>query len=200
MKIDDERPQTPEWMLTYADMVTLLLTIFVMLVSMGELKQTDKFQGVADSLHAQFGSSSRLNLLPGELRPRNSLLASLILSGRAQREAAVGGAGERRLAIQFDPGSAELPDESAAKLRRWGARLPVTNREIEIRASMAASTDADSAFRRAHAVAQVLIAESKVDPARVRIAVTRPEGAGPDMRNMPAVPSVEIVLPGSGPR
>ena len=74
MKIHDEPPAgAPEWLLTYGDLMSLLLTIFVMLVSMGELKQTDKFQGVADSLHEQFGTDSASGLAHGELRPRNSI-------------------------------------------------------------------------------------------------------------------------------
>ena len=78
MRIADDPPTAPpEWLLTYGDLMTLLLTIFVMLVSMGELKQTDKFQGVADSLHEQFGrGDSQFGLAAGELRPRNSMLAA----------------------------------------------------------------------------------------------------------------------------
>ena len=73
--------------------MSLLLTIFVMLVSMGELKQTDKFQGVADSLHEQFGYDSPLGVLPGELRPRNSMLAAAAVAHRTQRRR---GDGERK--------------------------------------------------------------------------------------------------------
>lgn len=207
MMTEDDRPQTPEWMLTYADMVTLLLTIFVMLVSMGELKQTDKFQGVADSLHEQFGnSSSGHNMLPGELRPRNPLLAGLFLSGRALRTSAVAGGNAQALTLHFDQGSAELSEEHAVRLRQLGVRLSASAQRVEIRALVAPSSDAatpdasaqwEAAYRQAQAAARLLIAESKIEPGRIRIAVsgsTEKAASGPNMPKVPAVTPVEIVL------
>ena len=34
----------PEWVVTFGDMMSLLLTFFIMLVSMSEMKQEEKFQ------------------------------------------------------------------------------------------------------------------------------------------------------------
>jgi len=90
LAVDDERDaadSAPAWMVSYGDMMSLLLTLFVMLVSMSEIKQNDKFQGVADSLHEQFS----LNLSPAggrddELRPRNAALAVLAVAGRQARQ------------------------------------------------------------------------------------------------------------------
>ena len=36
---EDEAPGVPEWVVTYGDMMSLLLTFFIMLVSMSELKE-----------------------------------------------------------------------------------------------------------------------------------------------------------------
>jgi len=44
---------SPEWLTTYSDMVTLLLTFFVMLFSMASIDKL-KFEQVADSLRAAF--------------------------------------------------------------------------------------------------------------------------------------------------
>jgi chemotaxis protein MotB len=74
-------------------MMSLLLTFFIMLVSMSELKEDDRFQGVADSLHQHFGYDTSIDsVAPGELRPRNSILTALALAGRSKRIGAMEGA------------------------------------------------------------------------------------------------------------
>ncbi len=40
----------PAWVVTYGDMMSLLLTFFIILVSMSELKADHKFQRVMESL------------------------------------------------------------------------------------------------------------------------------------------------------
>ncbi len=52
---DEKNSGGNDWTLMYGDLMTLLLTFFVMLVSMSELKQNEKFQGIADSMAEQFG-------------------------------------------------------------------------------------------------------------------------------------------------
>ena len=50
MAIEEEpEPGIPEWVVTFGDMMSLLLTFFIMLVSMSEMKQDEKFQAVAES-------------------------------------------------------------------------------------------------------------------------------------------------------
>jgi chemotaxis protein MotB len=83
MKIDDDSPPTvPEWTVTFGDLMTILLTFFVMLVSMSEFKKTDRFQRVADSLERRFGGAGEQRL--PERDPR---IADLIEQGRSRREA-----------------------------------------------------------------------------------------------------------------
>ncbi len=57
--MEDEPPQgAPEWMTTYSDMVTLLLTFFVLLFSMSSI-DSEKFREITNSLSAAFmGSGS----------------------------------------------------------------------------------------------------------------------------------------------
>lgn len=157
---DDPPPSAPAWILTYADMMSLLLTFFIMLVSMGELKQTDKFQGIADSLHLQFGyDSSSMGMLPGQLRPRNSILAAMALLGRSKRQDALDGGLKERAppgdvqrvrivrpgnrttigaAIFFDerpgkPAALELSEQNKAELRHISDLLGGKPQKIEVR-------------------------------------------------------------------
>lgn len=52
---DDAPPGVPEWVVTYGDMMSLLLTFFIMLVSMSEQKQDGKVRAALDALQQQFG-------------------------------------------------------------------------------------------------------------------------------------------------
>lgn len=53
-KKKSEAPSAPAWMVTYSDMVTLLLTFFVLLLSMASMDQI-KFSSAAGSLKGAFG-------------------------------------------------------------------------------------------------------------------------------------------------
>lgn len=78
---------TQDWVLTYGDLMSLLLTFFIMLVSMSEIKQGDKYQGVADSLQQKFGNGSNGNgLLRDGTRRRDPKLAGPISANFAQRQ------------------------------------------------------------------------------------------------------------------
>ena len=53
-KEDPEKPQNAErWLLTYADMITLLMVLFVILYSMSKV-ETTKFNALAESLSTAF--------------------------------------------------------------------------------------------------------------------------------------------------
>ncbi|MDQ2086556.1 flagellar motor protein MotB [Herbivorax sp. ANBcel31] len=57
-EIEEEKSEgTPEWMVTYSDMMTLLLCFFVLLFSMAVIDQ-ERFEEVAQSLRTAFLSSS----------------------------------------------------------------------------------------------------------------------------------------------
>ena len=72
MAIEEEpEPGIPEWVVTFGDMMSLLLTFFIMLVSMSEMKEDEKFQAMVESLREQFGHDmSQASLVPGSIRPR----------------------------------------------------------------------------------------------------------------------------------
>ena len=83
---EDEDPGIPEWVVTFGDMMSLLLTFFIMLASMSELKEDKMYQAVADALRRQFGhDTSAAALIPGNAPPGRSAIAKMSTMGRARR-------------------------------------------------------------------------------------------------------------------
>ena len=81
---DDAPPAVPEWVVTFGDMMSLLLTFFIMLVSLSEVKEEERYQALVASILQQFGhDSSMTSVAPGTSKPRNSEVAKLATQGRA---------------------------------------------------------------------------------------------------------------------
>ena len=77
----------PEWVVTFGDMMSLLLTFFIMLVSLSEIKEEETYQALVDSMQRQFGYARTIDALtPGESRPRSSAYTTLATTGRAKRK------------------------------------------------------------------------------------------------------------------
>jgi chemotaxis protein MotB len=72
---DDAPPGVPEWVVTYGDMMSLLLTFFIMLVSLSEVKANQKFRSVLESLQKSVGYRAGPIVPPGTNFPLNSLRA-----------------------------------------------------------------------------------------------------------------------------
>ena len=68
----------PEWMVTFGDMMSLLLCFFVIIVSMSELKQDQRFQRVMESIKRTFGFKTSIGMAPGPLVPTNTMTPELI--------------------------------------------------------------------------------------------------------------------------
>ncbi len=62
---EDEVAGVPEWVVTYGDMMSLLLTFFIMLVSMSELKEEGKNRAMLDALQKRFGPTASDSGMPG---------------------------------------------------------------------------------------------------------------------------------------
>ncbi len=145
----------PEWVVTFGDMMSLLLTFFIMLVSLSEMKEEEKYQALVESMREQFGhASSQTSLIPGDLRPRNSALSKVATMGRAKRidtmqggdkvQAPVGDHARVVIVrpgtktgigtvIYFDEGSAELTDEHRGILRQQADVMQGKSQKIEVR-------------------------------------------------------------------
>lgn len=151
-------PSTPLWMLTYADMMSLLLGFFILLVAMSEIKDKGKFESVAEQVREAFGSKGGGGALPTDSDPSLSLIERLEalelhqrnkgpqneghatdpgMVGREQsvtkvREGLQFAVGGR---VTFEPGSADLTEEGRRQLRRVVElhKLRGTNNVIELR-------------------------------------------------------------------
>ncbi|MCA9106204.1 MAG: OmpA family protein [Planctomycetales bacterium] len=83
---EDSGGGIPEWVVTFGDMMSLLLTFFIMLVSLSEIKQEEKFQAMVESIKRQLGhTTSTQSMTPGPVRPRNSQIQQVANMGRSKR-------------------------------------------------------------------------------------------------------------------
>jgi len=74
MSSPDEEGGTgvPEWVVTYGDMMSLLLTFFIMLVSMSELKEDGRNRAMMDAIRQRFGPGAGLAGIFGRSLQSNS--------------------------------------------------------------------------------------------------------------------------------
>ncbi|MEM8947028.1 MAG: flagellar motor protein MotB [Planctomycetota bacterium] len=153
----EEEPDAgiPEWVVTFGDMMSLLLTFFIMLVSMSEMKQDEKFQAVAEALREQVGHDlSAMTLVPGSFRPRNSVTQWNASMGRDKKEDLKNGGQENKSVVgshekvqivrpgedssiggqvYFDELSVELTKENKLALIRIIEQISGKPQKIEIR-------------------------------------------------------------------
>ena len=82
---EEEEIGIPEWVVTFGDMMSLLLTFFIMLVSMSEIKEEERFQALVDSMQKRFGyDSAQVSLEPEQFTPRKSMLKKTSSLGRSK--------------------------------------------------------------------------------------------------------------------
>lgn len=76
----------PEWVVTFGDMMSLLLTFFIMLQSMSEIKEEEYFKAVVDSIKQQFGfDRTPISVMPGPSVPQTQAMIEMQVQGRAPR-------------------------------------------------------------------------------------------------------------------
>lgn len=94
---NDDAIAIPEWVVTFGDMMSLLLTFFIMLVSLSEIKEEEMYQALVESMRQQFGyAKTQDSLTPGESRPRPMAFQVIATVGRAkQKDTARGGVPEK---------------------------------------------------------------------------------------------------------
>ena len=80
---DDGPPGVPEWVVTYGDMMSLLLTFFIMLVSISQRKDEGRVRSMLDSLTQAFGPEDVMNSgVPGVSVQENSMYPVKASNGR----------------------------------------------------------------------------------------------------------------------
>jgi chemotaxis protein MotB len=155
--MDEEDPPIaiPEWVVTFGDMMSLLLTFFIMLVSLSEMKSEQKYQALVESMRRQFGHSlSMKSTTPGDVAPNNGARRVLATVGRGKDlDTHSGGVPEKGTtgdqplvriirpgqrtatggAVQFRPGSSELTAEAQAAIDQLAELFAGKAEKIEIR-------------------------------------------------------------------
>jgi chemotaxis protein MotB len=196
-KSEKSQEGAPGWMVTYGDMMGLLLCFFIMLVAMSEIKADEKFQQVMQSLREAFGYEGGLGTVPTNEPPQVSLLQRLEsivvprqikktgdsddegIEGRVFRvsqvreglQITVGGH------ITFDRFSADLKPQAEQLIAQIAEKIRGHTTKIEVRghttleplpADSEFSDWNDLAYHRAKAVAAALIRHG-VDERRIRL-------------------------------
>ncbi len=145
----------PEWVVTFGDMMSLLLTFFIMLVSLSEIKEKEKYQALVESVQRQFGyENSTASVMPGPSKPRNSPKQKLATEVRAKKKNTEQGGDKVESAtgdhsrvviiregmrtadgtvIHFSFGSDQLSDAHRQALRTIGQKFLGKPQKIEIR-------------------------------------------------------------------
>ena len=73
-KPEEKGPGVPEWVVTYGDMMSLLLTFFIMLVSMSEMKSdSGSVRAMLDGIREAFGPTAAFFPAPGKSLQKNSI-------------------------------------------------------------------------------------------------------------------------------
>lgn len=82
--IEEEKPPgVPEWVVTYGDMMSLLLTFFIMLVSMSEMKEDGSMRAMLDAIKQSFGDQPiTVSGVPGPSTQSNSYYKNIASKGR----------------------------------------------------------------------------------------------------------------------
>ncbi len=83
---DDAPPGVPEWVVTYGDMMSLLLTFFIMLVSLSEVVAEKKYKAILEALQTYGAYAASASAPPGKNFPANSLLEKLQTLGSFTNE------------------------------------------------------------------------------------------------------------------
>lgn len=224
MEVEEEVPGIPEWVVTFGDMMSLLLTFFIMLVSMSEIKEEKKFQAMLESMRRQFGhEASMAAMIPGNSTPMNSSMNSLASMGRAKRKDIMRGgnkvksvSGEDNLVQTIRPGrdttvggivffqedSTELDAEGLARLREIASQIAGKPQKIEVRghASRKPVGGTDShlslAFERARRAKDYLI-ELEINPERIRVSSAgehEPLDEGMDVESRKRNARIEVLM------
>lgn len=147
----------PLWVVTYGDLMSLLLCFFILLASMSEIKSKERFQAIIESLRRRFGHDlTVVSPIPGPVRPHATTerLAAVAAMGRARRLDTMNGgdrvrapvgdnariqmvraAGDRTLGgrLVFEEGKADLDEENRRRLEDIAKEIQGKPQKIEIR-------------------------------------------------------------------
>ncbi len=196
-KKQEEAGGAPEWMVTFGDMMSLLLCFFVIIVSMSEIKKDQRFQKVTESIKRAFGYKNSIGVAPGENVPTNTTEEELIDFIIREIELNKGRSKERGIegedpsvrkireglefviggATSFEKGQARLLDPAREQLRMFCQTQIGMNNKIRVKGHAAlkdpsqypgfASLD-ELSYARGEAVKNFMIAQG-IRPERITV-------------------------------
>lgn len=93
----------PEWVLTYGDMMSLLLTFFIMLAALSEVKKQDQFEALAEALRKRFGRYVSLDDIALYYKPTVATPLKSVSQGLEKASRALEGASKTKGPQGRDP-------------------------------------------------------------------------------------------------
>ena len=199
MNDEPEEMGIPEWVVTFGDMMSLLLTFFIMLVSLSEIKEEETYQALVASMQQQFGYAKTIDALtPGEEKARTTAFTPMATVGRAKKKDTASGGVEQKAPVGEDPmvriirpgsitavggvvpfplAEEQLTDEAITVIDRLAETLRGRPQKIEVRGhvtSRVALRSGDAAalrmsIERAIAVKERLVSVGQIEADRIRV-------------------------------
>ena len=182
----------PEWVVTYGDMMSLLLCFFILLAAFSELKREHEYQRVITAVKEAFGYAGGIGVVPTDDPPLRSMIEVLeSLSEQSLKETKVSQSPDRGMegretrvskvpeglmftiggALTFEPDSAQLRESAKTELVRVADMIRGRRNKISVRGHAArgelmspgAEIDLlDLSYYRARAVADFLVAQAGI--------------------------------------
>ncbi len=152
-KRKSETAGVPEWVVTFGDMMSLLLCFFILLQMFSELKKDHEYQRVVTAIKEAFGFSGGIGVLPTDDIPLKSMIETLeSLAMKTYRETKISqnevegmdGPQMRVKSVRdglafviggpstFDEGSAEVKPEVRAELAKLAVILKGRRNKIDV--------------------------------------------------------------------
>ena len=188
----------PDWVMTYGDMMSLLLTFFILLASLSEIKNEDVWRARVEVVKQSFGMHGGGGHVPTQDDPTLSLVQRLeklyLQQERHRRTAVVDDAAvhgrqprvsqsrndlRRGLgSVVFEPGSAQLSEVSKQQLAAVARLIQGYNNKIELQGHASSSElGAESdypdlwtlSYARAKAVMDYMVDDLGIRRERIRL-------------------------------
>lgn len=147
-------PGVPEWVVTFGDMMSLLLCFFILLQMFSELKQDREYQRVVTAIKEAFGYAGGVGVMPMDEPPLRSLVEVLetlaiknnndVVHDSNAQDPGMDGPQMRVTKVRegivftiggpstFDPMSAEIKESVKQEIRELAKLLIGRNNKIEI--------------------------------------------------------------------
>ncbi len=187
----------PDWILTYGDLMSLLLCFFILLSAFSELKRPREYQKVIDSIKEALGLDGGLGMINSYRNPQNSMINHLTeharmagdvpsrsdineqsISGRDQTVTTISEGGRWVVggAIAFQAASAEISEASKKQLHDLAEDIRGKDTRVDIKGHAWGLEDKSGgddyrelSFQRARAVVEFLETECAIRSERLTI-------------------------------